>query len=696
MPKTFSIAFKIWVSLLILILGYLGSMIFVFLVGQETEKKLQDVADNMFPAAIHAQVALSAFNDQITDYSQAILSGDTDLLDRAGEKAGDVKTALSKITRLTGLGRERVNRVANVMNKHKDFTEKAGALYSAMNTMTGENELEAVARFQEEAGKLAKSTDVIRGQLESFTKLFSDDLNNQITSVTKSTNQNRYLNIYIFIVVVLFAMVFIGFFISRYVSRPISNIVELSNAVAKGDFSKQIEFKSNDEIGRLAEAFLDMKETIDNVLAQTEKLIQAVQEGRLEERGDANLFHGQWRELVKGMNSVVEAFEEPFRITASTIDSISKGNIPKEISRTYKGDFNRISQNLNTMIHNLTKFALDVQESAEQVSTGAEELNSAAKMISQGTTQQSAGIEQISSSMEEMSAIVNQNAQNAKQTAVIADKAAKDAQEGSQAVNDTVKAMKTIAEKILIIEEIAGQTNMLALNAAIEAARAREHGKGFAVVAAEVRDLAKNTKIAAKDINELSVSNIDIAEKTGILFEGMVDGIQKTAELVQEITASSEEQASGIDEVKSAILQLDEIVQQNVASTEEMAGSSNEFASQANLLLQVATFFKISEENMKQFQYNQGIGTDEDGELSAFIDKMPESDMLHLMKKMQTIIQKRSPEDPSWKGTGQEEENADTDEKEKQENPAKPFAIGRKKGAIIELKEADESEFEDY
>ncbi len=174
-----------------------------------------------------------------------------------------------------------------------------------------------------------------------------------------------------------------------------------------------------------------------------------------------------------------------------------------------------------------------------------------------------------------------------------AEKAAKDAQEGGDAVAETVKAMKSIAEKIAVIEDIAGQTNMLALNAAIEAARAGDHGKGFAVVASEVRNLAERSGNAAKEINNLSKSSVDVAEKAGKLIEEIVPQIQKTAELVQEINASSAEQANGIEQVTLAIGELDRGVQQNAAATEEMASTTEELSGQAEQLQNAAEFFKI-------------------------------------------------------------------------------------------------------
>jgi methyl-accepting chemotaxis protein len=195
--------------------------------------------------------------------------------------------------------------------------------------------------------------------------------------------------------------------------------------------------------------------------------------------------------------------------------------------------------------------------------------------------------------MEQMAANIRQNADNAMQTEKIAIKSAQDAKEGGQAVSQTVSAMKEIAGKISIIEEIARQTNLLALNAAIEAARAGEHGKGFAVVAAEVRKLAERSQHAAAEISQLSGSSVDVAEKAGAMLTRMVPDIQRTAELVQEIAAASKEQDTGAEQVNKAIQQLDQVIQQNASASEEMASTAEELSSQAEQLQQTIAFFKV-------------------------------------------------------------------------------------------------------
>jgi methyl-accepting chemotaxis protein len=192
-----------------------------------------------------------------------------------------------------------------------------------------------------------------------------------------------------------------------------------------------------------------------------------------------------------------------------------------------------------------------------------------------------------------MTSSIAQNTENAKVTDGMASTAAKQAGEGGQAVAGTVEAMRKIADKIGIIDDIAYQTNLLALNAAIEAARAGEHGKGFAVVAAEVRKLAERSQVAAQEIGELAGDSVKTAEHAGKLLESMVPSITKTSDLVQEITAASQEQASGVSQINTAMNQLNQATQQNASASEELAATAEEMSGQAENLQQLMSFFKV-------------------------------------------------------------------------------------------------------
>jgi len=251
--------------------------------------------------------------------------------------------------------------------------------------------------------------------------------------------------------------------------------------------------------------------------------------------------------------------------------------------------------NIQIMEGKLRNIVEEVKETASKVSQNSSELSSSVKDISSGASEQAASVEETSSSLEQMSANVNQNAENSKQTEKMAETVAEQAIEGGDAVKQTVKAMKNIAAKIGIIEDIAYQTNLLALNAAIEAARAGEQGKGFAVVAAEVRKLAGRSEEAAGEISDLAKNSVSVSEKAGNLLDEIVPSIQKTADLVQEITASSEEQASGINEINGAMTQLDTVTQNNASLSEELASTAEELNAQALTLEEMMGFFDLGE-----------------------------------------------------------------------------------------------------
>ena len=272
---------------------------------------------------------------------------------------------------------------------------------------------------------------------------------------------------------------------------------------------------------------------------------------------------------------------------------LAEGDLTVKIESTAKDETGQLLQAMQTMIGKLSQVVTDVNGGAQALASASEEVSATAQALSQAASEQAAGVEETSASIEQMTSSIAQNTENAKVTEGMASKAAQDAADGGQSVDATVTAMKQIAKKIGIIDDIAAQTNLLALNAAIEAARAGEHGKGFAVVAAEVRKLAERSQIAAQEIGEVATNSVELAEKAGKLLEQMVPTIRKTADLVQEIAAASTEQSSGVDQINSAVGQLNQTTQQNASSSEELAATSEEMSTQAEQLQQTMSFFKV-------------------------------------------------------------------------------------------------------
>ncbi|PKY11185.1 hypothetical protein B1757_05755 [Acidithiobacillus marinus] len=283
----------------------------------------------------------------------------------------------------------------------------------------------------------------------------------------------------------------------------------------------------------------------------------------------------------------------PLAEAVSISERVADGDLSMQVVARTRDETGRLMAAMAQMVEKLTQTIGEVRSAADNLSSASEEVSATSQSLSQAASEQAASVEETSATLEEAAASIKQNAENARVTDDIATGAAKEAQLGGEAVTNTVQAMKNIAEKIGIIDDIAYQTNMLALNAAIEAARAGEHGKGFAVVAAEVRKLAERSQVAAQEIGTLAGNSVKVAEQAGSALNALVPAIGKTSDLVQEINAASNEQATGIDQINMAVGQLNQVTQQNASASEELAATAEEMSGQAEQLQQLMAAFRL-------------------------------------------------------------------------------------------------------
>ncbi|MDP5035705.1 MAG: methyl-accepting chemotaxis protein [Alishewanella sp.] len=383
----------------------------------------------------------------------------------------------------------------------------------------------------------------------------------------------------------------------------VSDNANVLKAVSEGRLEVMPKVECAGLLDELAQSTATVANTVKLVVNSVLEMVSDAQQGNLSSRADSSQYSNSFEVLIESMNQLLEATERPIKETAEVMNSLRDGNLNILIEGDYQGTYGELKTSVNGTIESLRQVISDVRSNSESLAQASSEVSATAQSLAQGASEQAASVEETSAAVEQMTASIAQNAENAKVTDSMSAKAAAEAREGGVAVENTVQAMKEIASKIGIIDDIAYQTNLLALNAAIEAARAGEHGKGFAVVAAEVRKLAERSQVAAQEISTLASGSVQKAERAGSLLNEIVPAIGKTSDLVQEIAAASDEQSAGVGQINESMAQVTQATQQSASASEELAATAEEMSGQAETLMQLVSYFNIDDETQSQTSY---------------------------------------------------------------------------------------------
>ena len=385
-----------------------------------------------------------------------------------------------------------------------------------------------------------------------------------------------------------------------------TNKARISEQIGSGNLAVEVDVASKEDL--LGHSMVKMVNSLKAMNSEVEALTRAALNGQLDTRADASKHEGDYGKMVGGINELLEAVVAPIQEGAKVLEAAADKDLTKRVTGDYKGQLEDFKNNINTTINALNEALTQVGEAVEQVGSASSQISSGSQSLAQGANEQASSLEEISASLEEMASMTRQNADNADQAKSLSGSASQSAEQGNQAMtrmSDAINKIKSSSDEtakiVKTIDEIAFQTNLLALNAAVEAARAGEAGKGFAVVAEEVRNLAQRSAEAAKntaDMIEESVANaeggVKITGEVAKILAEIVEGSGKVNDLVAEIAAAAGEQSQGIDQVNTAVSQMDKVTQQNASNSEESASAAEELNSQAEELQRMVEEFKLS------------------------------------------------------------------------------------------------------
>lgn len=386
-------------------------------------------------------------------------------------------------------------------------------------------------------------------------------------------------------------------------------VLEVVREYARGNFAAQMDRLPGQQ-ARISEAMDEVRNRLSEIKNDILRLSDAAGRGDFSARGDAGRFEYDFREMILGLNRLMEQADGGLSEVGELLAALARGDLSRSVETRYEGAFGQLASDANSMVGQLRAIITRIKDATAQIQSAASEIAAGNADLSERTEQQAASLEETASSMEELTSTVRQNAENSRQARELAVGAAEVAARGGAVVGDVVTTMdgitrssKKIGDIIGVIDGIAFQTNILALNAAVEAARAGEQGRGFAVVAAEVRSLAQRSAEAAKEIKTLIAESVKTVENgarlvddAGRTMSEIVASVQRVTTIMSGIAAASDEQSAGIEVVNRTVTQMDESTQQNASLVEQASAAAAALEEQASGLAETVAAFRLAEE----------------------------------------------------------------------------------------------------
>ncbi|WP_213602446.1 methyl-accepting chemotaxis protein [Pseudoxanthomonas japonensis] len=388
--------------------------------------------------------------------------------------------------------------------------------------------------------------------------------------------------------------------------QAIGDALKIMQRYSVGDLSQDMP-ELPGEKANLTETMHATKTNLSAINGEIKRLAMAASSGDFSQRGDVDKYQYDFRDMIDGLNQLMETTDENLAEVSELLKAIARGDLTAQMEGDFHGVFATMRDDANATVAQLTDIVGRIQDASSSINTAAGEIASGNSDLSRRTEQQAANLEETAASMEELTSTVRQNAESARQANQLSIGAAGVASQGGEVVGKVVTTMrdiehssKKIADIISVIDGIAFQTNILALNAAVEAARAGEQGRGFAVVASEVRTLAQRSANAAKEIKGLIETSVDkvadgskLVNQAGTTMAEIVASVQRVTDIMAEISAASQEQSAGIEQVNQTITQMDETTQQNAALVEEASAAARSMEEQAQALSESVSVFKL-------------------------------------------------------------------------------------------------------